>query len=167
MSPFRSLRPHLPDGRISACGLLRRQNRLLLRQNSLIHNRACERKSAPKGAQVAIPWPPRNSYRCSIESMVPCNGTPHFLFACPLFVRNLAVQVMQGKSPGDRPRAMGIFKGSSELGRRRFLRAREALHLRSGPAPVEQPHRYHSIWISQLHHQYHARKSIVWGGRDD
>ena len=34
----------------------------------------------------------------------------NFLFhSC--FVPNLAVQAMQGESPGDRPRAMGIFQG--------------------------------------------------------
>ena len=54
------------------------------------------------------------------------HGTPSrypsaFRFCIPLFVRNLAVQVMQGKSPGGRPRAMGIFKCSSERGRRRSL----------------------------------------------
>jgi hypothetical protein len=31
-----------------------------------------------------------------------------------LFVPNLAVQAMQGESPWNRPRAMGIFKGSSD-----------------------------------------------------
>ena len=86
-------------------------------------------------------------------------------FCIPLFVRNLAVQVMKGKSRGGRPRAMGIIKCSSERGR--VSRARAAPHPRPGPAPVEQPHRYRPIWVSQLHHQYDARKSIVWGGRDD
>ena len=100
-------------------------------------------------------------------------GTPFNLLFHSLFVPNLAVQAMQGESPGNRPRAMGIFKGSSEQGRRRCSRARAALRPHAAPSPVERPLRvvppfgpvYYTI-SSTLRHIPRSGEPN-WGGRDD
>ena len=130
--------------------------------------------SASEGAHVAIPWPPRVRYRCFHRYVkVPNAVPPSTSFSIPLFVPNLAVQAMQGESPGNRPRAMGIFKGSSEQGRRRCSRARAALRPHAAPSPVERPLRvvppfgpvYYTI-SSTLRHIPRSGEPN-WGGRDD
>jgi len=130
--------------------------------------------SASKGAHVAIPWPPRVRYRCFHRYVkVPNAVPPSTSFSIPLFVPNLAVQAMQGESPGNRPRAMGIFKGSSEQGRRRCSRARAALRPRAAPSPVERPLRVvpHfgpvSYTISSTLRHIPRSGEQNWGGRDD
>jgi hypothetical protein len=52
----------------------------------------------------------------SVCQSTPCGALSLPSFSIPVTVQNLAVQAMQGESLGDRPRAMGIFKGSSEQG---------------------------------------------------
>jgi hypothetical protein len=55
----------------------------------------------------------------SVCQGTPCGALSLPSFSIPVTVQNLAVKAMQGESLGDRPRALGIFKGSSEQGRRR------------------------------------------------
>ena len=125
------------SGRIAPAGCCLHQNR----RHGLPHKCGIALIRLPCGS--ALIGSPQQSMRTkvSLQGCTSCDtqatpkqlqvfrrfhGTPSrypsaFQFCIPLFVRNLAVQVMQGKSPGGRPWAMGILKGSSERGLRRFL----------------------------------------------
>ena len=75
---------------------------------------------------------------------------------------------MQGKkAPGTGPGQWGLSKGPAERGQLR--RAEQGKLSASTPTQhlPDNPMGIASNRVSQLHHQFHARKSIVWGGRDD
>ena len=62
---------------------------------------------------------------------------------------------------------MGIFKRAAMQGKRRRSEHGQLIAARVGLAIAAHPHGYRLNRVSQLHHQYHAQGSIVWGGRDD
>jgi hypothetical protein len=109
-------------------------------RRSECHNRTCVLKSQPQRVHM-LRYPGHPESATGVPSI--CQGTHcgtlFQLLSIPVIVPNLAVQAMQVESSGDRPRAIGIFKGSSEQGRRRCSRARAALRPRAAQSPVERP----------------------------
>ena len=98
----------------------------------------------PRVHNVAIPWPPGKD---TVYFVGLC-GLPFLILSCISFLtrsqlcRTKRSESCRVKSPGDRPRAMGIFKGSGRAGPATASRAREALRLNAYPALARQPHGY-------------------------
>ena len=93
----------------------------------------------------------------------PC-GQGRYISGAELSGPSHAGQKPLGQAPGN-----GDFQRFFGAGTAQVSRARAAPHLRSGPVRTSSSRTTPSVslHLGQLHHQYHARKSIVWGCRDD
>ena len=75
---------------------------------------------------------------------------------------------MQGKKPRGQAPGNGDFQRIRQSGAS-YGEAEQGKLSASTPTQLspDNPMGIASNRVSQLHHQFHARKSIVWGGRDD